>query len=378
MSGTKSRQRVLAANSMAMYAPPGYLLFARDRTLMAQLFDAAKLQTVGDAVPIAEQVDAGTASDQYEFSVSRNGVLAYSSGGAPGAYQLTWTDRSGKVVGIAAPPGVYPDFRLAPDERRIAFNRMDVQSANQDIWVMDTTRGVTSRLTFEPTADNLPIWSPDGLRILYANNRSGVYDLYIKSATGAGQEELFIKMGTPTGWATSWSRDGRFVIYQVPGAKTGYDLWVAPQFGDRKPFPYLQTQFNEGEGAFSPDGRWVAYVSNESGRNEIYVQAFPLSGAKFQISTGGETEPTWRNDGSELFYRSSDGNLMAVPVKSGATFAAGVPKSLFPVRVAAGGVGRHNYAVSNDGQRFLVAGGAGGEKSVPLTVVLNWQAGLKK
>jgi Tol biopolymer transport system component len=156
------------------------------------------------------------------------------------------------------------------------------------------------------------------------------------------------------------------------------DLWIAPQFGDRKPFPYLQTQFNEQDGVFSPDGRWVAYRSDESGRDEIYVQAFPLSGAKFQISTGGGTEPTWRNDGSELFYRSADGNLMAVPVKSGATFETGVSKSLFPVTVAGGGTGRHNYAVSNDGQRFLVVASAAGEKSVPLTVVLNWQAGLKK
>jgi eukaryotic-like serine/threonine-protein kinase len=371
----KSRRRVIADNSMAAYVPPGYLLFVRDRTLMAQPFDAVKLQTTGDAVPIAEQIDAAVNSAaQYQFSVSQNGVLAYSSGAGTAAYQLTWVDRSGKVAGTAGPLGAYNGFRLSPDEKRIAFDRND--AGNQDIWVMDTARGVTSRLTFDPASDNNALWSPDGLRILYVDNRSRGYDLYGKAATGAGKEEVLIKMGTPRGWGTSWSRDGRVIMYTMPDAKTRFDLWVAPQFGDRKPFPYLQTQFNEVDGAFSPDGHWVAYMSDESGRNETYVQAFPLSGAKFQISTGGGGEPTWRNNGSELFYRSADGNLMAVPVKLGATFEAGVPKSLFPVPGNTGS--RHTYAVSNDGQRFLIAASAGVEKSVPMTVVLNWQAGLKK
>ena len=381
-SDAKTRQRVLAANSMAVYAPPGHLLFGREQTLMAQPFDAGKMQTTGDAVPIAEQIDSPATSTQYQFSVSQNGVLAYSSGGAAERYQLTWTDRSGKVAGTFGPPGIYFNFRLSPDEKRIAFDR--TEAGNQDIWVMDIARGVTSRFTFDPAPDNLALWSPDALRILYPNKRTGVYDLYIKAASGAGKEEAFIKLGTANGWGTSWSRDGRFIMYAMPGGKTGYDLWIAPQFperagGDRKPFPYLQTQFNENDGTFSPDGHWVAYMSDESGHNEIYVQAFPLSGAKFQVSTGGGSEPTWRNDGSELFYRSAAGNLMAVPVKSGATFEAGVPKSLFPTPPPPmGGFTRHTYAVANDGQRFLIALSAGGEKSVPLTVVLNWQTGLKK
>jgi eukaryotic-like serine/threonine-protein kinase len=260
-SNAKNRQRVLAANSMAVYAPPGYLLFVRERTLMAQPFDAGKMQTTGDAVPIAERIDSvANVGTQYQFSVSQSGVLAYSSGGAAGAYQLAWADRSGKAAGTAGPPGTYADFRLAPDEKRIAFARTDAN--NQDIWVMDIARGVTSRFTFDPAAADNPLWSPDGLRILYPNNRTGSYDLYIKAATGAGKEEVLIKLGTPRGWGTSWSRDGRFIMYVMPGAKTGLDLWVAPQFGDRKPFPYLQTQFNEQDGAFSPDGRWVAYMSD--------------------------------------------------------------------------------------------------------------------
>jgi hypothetical protein len=199
--------------------------------------------------------------------------------------------------------------------------------------------------------------------------------LYVKAATGAGQEEVLVKLGTPTGWGTHWSQDGRFIMYDIPGDKAGRDLWIAPQFGDRKPFPYLNTQFNESEGSFSPDGRWVAYVSDESGRDEVYVQAFPLSGAKFQISTGGGSEPNWRKDGTELFYLAADRNLMAAPIKSGATLEAGVPKPLFPIAVSAQ---RHSFAPANDGQRFLVSASAGGDKTVPITVVLNWQAGLKK
>jgi len=381
-NGAKNRQPILADDSMAAYAPSGYLLFVRERTLMAQRFDPGKMQATGDAVPVAEQIDSGGANPaQYQFSVSQGGVLVYSSGGTTGAYQLAWTDRSGKVVSPAGPVGTYGDFRLSPDEKKIAFDKTEAN--NQDIWVMDLARGVTSRLTFDPGQDNMPMWSFDGLHILYANRRSGtfdLYDLYSKAPTGAGQEELLVKMGTINGWGTSWSRDGRFLMYvnRAADSKTGYDLWVAPQFGDGKPFPYLQTQFDEMDGAFSPDGRWVAYQSNESGRNEIYVQAFPLSGAKFQVSTGGGLEPAWRNDGSELFFRSADGNLMAVPVKSGAAFEVGVPKSLFPLAVAGGGSGRRSYAASSDGQRFLVAANSGSEKSIPFTVVLNWPAGLKK
>jgi Tol biopolymer transport system component/predicted Ser/Thr protein kinase len=378
--GTK---RLLPDFTGAVYVPsllagdaPGFLLFVRGLTLgsttaggtlMAQPFDLKRLELSGEAVPVAEQVTS--------FSSSPTGVLAFWSGGPQGNTQLTWYDRKGNVLTKAGEIGEYNNFRLAPDEKRIAFDRPDAESGSMDVWVMDLIRGTTSRLTFDPAIDNLPIWSPDGLRILYPNNRTGVFDLYVKAATGAGQEEVLVKLGTPTGWGTHWSRDGRFIMYEIPGAKTGRDLWIAPQFGDRKPFLYLQTQFNESEGSFSPDGRWVAYVSDESGRNEIYVQAFPLSGAKWQISTRGGSEPSWRKDGTELFYLAADRNLMAVPIQLGAAFEAGVPKSLFPIAVTQQ---RHSFAVANDGQRFLVSASPGGERTVPMTVVLNWQAGLKK
>jgi hypothetical protein len=194
-------------------------------------------------------------------------------------------------------------------------------------------------------------------------------------------------MGTTNGWASDWSTDGRYLLYQRPGEKTGQDLWIAPQLpegagGDRKPFPYLQSQFDERDGRFSPDGNWVAYVSDESGRDEIYVQSFPLSGAKFQISTGGGTQPKWRKDGTELFYVAADQVLMAVPVKLGRPpaepFQPGSPKPLFALPTYSSGLAGRDYAVSNDGQRFLVPSVEGSGEAPPLTVVLNWQAALKK
>ena len=376
--------RILPDATNASYAPSessrgsGHLLFRRGTTLMAQPFDPERLRTTGDMFPLAEQVGVNTnasgSTGSAAFTVSENGVLAYSAGGAGGIRELVWADRQGKQSKPVGPPAVYNNFRLAPDQKTILFDQGDPQSSNLDIWVLDAVRGVTSRLTFDPATENLAMWSPDGLRILFPSNRSGSFDLYIKAATGAGPEELLIKLGTPTGWGADWSRDGRFILYQIPGAKTGQDLWIAPQSGDKKAFPYLQTQFNEQDGAFSPDGRWIAYVSDESGRDEVYVQAFPASGGKWQVSSGGGTEAAWRKDGSELFFMAADRNLMAVPVKLGATFEAGLAKPLFPLPVSAG---KHSYAIASDGQHFLTARLVG-ETTTPITVVLNWTAGLKK
>jgi serine/threonine protein kinase/Tol biopolymer transport system component len=370
--------RILASPFSATYVPPnasgriGHLLFLRENTLMAQAFDSVQLRPSGEMVPLAEPVGRELFGFLPAFSVSDSGVLAYSSSAAGASRELVWLDRTGKQIGLAGPPGEYNNFRLSPDEKTMVMDR-SANSSAPDIWVLDVLSGVASRLTFDPAVDNLPIWSPDGLRVLFPSNRKGSFDLYLKAASGAGQEEPLIKLGTSTGWATDWSRDGRFILYQIPSANTGQDLWIAPQFGDRKPFPYLQTQFNEQDGAFSPDGRWIAYVSDESGRAEIYVQAFPLSGEKHQISTGGGSEPCWRKDGTELFYLAADRNLMAVPVRLGTTITTGAPKPLFPVPLSEQ---RHSYSATSDGQRFLVGRLAG--EMPPITVVLNWQAGLTK
>jgi Tol biopolymer transport system component len=261
----------------------------------------------------------------------------------------------------------------------VAFDRSS--EVNTDVWVMDLSRGADTRITFDPTTDNLPIWSPDGLRILWSARRGGRgFNLYTKAASGGGDEERLIEMGTVTGWASDWSRDGRFVLYQRPGDKTGQDLWMAPQpgakpAGDGKPVPYLNSQFNEANGVFSPDGRWVAYESDESGRFEVYVQAFPLTREKERISTGGGSSPAWSAKG-ELFYLAADRRLMAVPYRGTAdTFEPGAATPLFALPGAAT---RRAFAVSADGRRFLATKPLEGEANEPITVVLNWQSGLAK
>jgi Tol biopolymer transport system component len=343
----------------------GHLLFIREGTLMAQPFDLETLRLTNEIFPVAEAVS--------QFSVSANGALAYMSGDTAARQQLVWLDRTGKQVGSAGPPEGYANFRLSPDERSVVFNR---PGAGQDIWVLDIARGVPTRITFDPATDNVPIWSYDGLRILWPSNRSGSFDLYVKPASGTGQDVLLIKMGTQNGWATDWSRDGKWVLYQRPGDKTGQDLWISPQSPDSsgEPKPLLQSQFNEQDGVFSPDGHWIAYVSNESGRDEVYVQTFPLTDAKHRISIGGGTSPEWRKDGAELFYLAADRNLMAVPIRvSTKAFEPGIPKVLFPVPVPVPGPTiRRAYAPSADG-RFLIAKPLDENAGTPINVVLNWR-----
>jgi len=360
--------------------PDGYLVFRRGDTLMAQGFDPNRLNLVGAASPIAEKI-AGT-SIWPAFHASANGTLVYSQSSGSGAVQLVWRDRAGKQLGLFGPPGTYETFRLSPDEKRVVFAN---GKSTPDVWVLDSVRGVITRLTFDPAIDDPAMWSPDGLRIVWASNRSGAFDLYIKPANGAGADRLLTKMGTSNGWPEDWSQDGRFLINQLPGAKTGQDLWIAPQSSNNetaaeKPFPYLQSEFDEQHGRFSPDGHWVVYVSNESGRDEIYVQSFPVSGAKFQISAGGGREPQWPKDGKEIFYIAEDRTLMAVPVKLGGpdSFQVGQAKPLFRLSMVSNFIVPRSYAVSNDGQRFLTPEIPGGASAPPLTVVLNWQAGLKK
>jgi Tol biopolymer transport system component len=375
--------RLLLAESSAAFAPPrvpggsGHLLFGRDNTLLAQPFDADRLRVTGESFPVVGDVGSFGPGGRVAraFSVSDNGVLAYSAGTeGTGVGELFWVDQTGKQMESAGPPGTYANVQLAPDDKKIAFDRRQDQPVS-DIWVLDLVRGVPTRLTFEPAVDNLPIWSPDGLRVLFASRRSGAFNLYVKPSTGAGQEQLLIRMDTFNGWATDWSRDGRFILYRRPGIQTRQDLWIAPQSAGQEPFPYLQSPFDEGEGRFSPDGHWIAYVSNESGREEVYVQAFPLSSEKWQISTSGGSDPNWRKDGTALFYLAADRTLMAVAVnQSGTTFEPGVPKPLF---VVPGNLRSRSYAVAGDGRRFLVRSPVDAAAAIPITVVLNWQASLE-
>jgi dipeptidyl aminopeptidase/acylaminoacyl peptidase len=368
----------MGGESLAAYAPPGYLLFQRQETVLAQAFQAKSLALAGEPAIVAEHVFVPSIDGSAAFSVSRNGTLAFRSGGREST-QLVWFDRNGKQISSVNAAGSYRDPALSPDGRRIAVNQLDPELNTWELWLLDLTRGAASRLTFDPGNDYLPVWSPDGTRIVFASDRgaSGLYQLYTKLASGAGSEELLLESSSSKS-PMDWSSDGRFIVYEEYGPKTRRDLWVLPLSGNRKPVPFLQTAADEFQGQFSPDGRWIAYGSDESGAFEIYVQPFPAIGGKWQISTGGGTQPRWRRDGKGLFYLA-DSRIMAVEVKTASsTFEAGIPRPLFPVRLGCCiGMGTDEFVPAADGQRFLVVNRLDHGESQPLTVVLNWMSELR-
>jgi Tol biopolymer transport system component len=367
--------RALApAQSLVTYAPPGHLLFVRESTLVAQPFDAKAMKTTGEPVPLAEHV--GTiATGLARFSASRNGVLAYRTGES--GSRFLWFDRDGKELSAVGDPGDFGDMMLSPVADRLAYVLNDARAGRADIWIRDLARGASSRFTFDPATDVQPLWSPDGKTIVFSSDRGGQFDLYTKAAGGGGQEQLLFK-SDELKFAYDWSRDGRYIAFQSRAKKTNWDIWVLPTFGDRKPILFLQTPFNETRPAFSPDGRWLAYQSNESGRPEVYVQNFPGPGGKWQVSTAGGIEPAWRADGKELFFGALDQKLMAVDIVPGETFVVGVPRALFLASVSPNRNVRSHYLPSADGKRFLLLAPLGRESMVPTTVVVNWNAGLSR
>jgi eukaryotic-like serine/threonine-protein kinase len=361
----------IRTNSAIAYSLPGYLLFVRDSVLMAQPFNVSQLSITGDAVAIAE---AATKSSAMGFTASERGTLIYRSSNGDRT-QLIWVDRMGKQTEVAAPPGLYGDVSLSPDDKRLAFDREGPTS--HDVWLMELQRGITSRLTFQPPNNNVPLWSPDGRTIAFASSRDGGLDIYQRPSNGSGKDEPLLKLNAPPiMFPSDWSSDGRFLAYYRTDSKTGLDIWVLPLDDDRKPFPLFHAQFNESQAQFSPDGRWVAYVSDEAGTPQIYVQSFPMLTGKWQISTGGGTQPRWRRDGKELFYLALDRKLTAVTIRPGTTFEAERPHSLFQTALTLSAF-RQEYSVSADGQRFLLNAPLETTES-PMTVVLNWPALLLK
>jgi serine/threonine protein kinase len=371
----KETKLLFKNESNLAYAAPHYLLFARGSTVMAQAFDASKLELSGDSFPVLENVSFSTNVSYSHFSVSDNGVLAFWSGKVSGQ-QLAWFDHNGKQIALVGPPGTYNDIVLSPDEKRLAIQWLD--SGGSDIWLMDLVRGVPSRFTFTESSEDDPCWSPDGSAVVFTSNRDSQAGLYRKNSNGAGSEELLVNLASVDTDGTDWSSDGRYILFHsYGGSGTGSDVWVAPLYGDRKPFPVLQSRFNETQAHFSPDGRWLAYVSNETGRPEVYVQNFPSTGGKWQVSNGGAAQPHWRGDGKELFYITAEKTLMAVEVKTATTFEMGAPVALFQTRVSNYSL-PNRYAVSRDGKRFLVNSAVEDTNPTPITVILNWTATLKK
>jgi eukaryotic-like serine/threonine-protein kinase len=357
-----------------------HLLFVRNGTLMAQPFDITRWSTSGDPVVIADRVD--NPSPWALFSVSGNGVLAYTSG-AMGRTQLTWFDRSGKPMGTVGKAGVGYSATISPDGSSVAFDQAAPPS-DSDVWVYDVARGTESRLTSGPIFNAYPIWSPDSTTLLYWAFRDGIGQIIKRARGGTGPESVLSLSELPKTrdrYPSDWSRDGRHLILTVSSEKTKQDIWVSPlsEDQDQKAFKYLASEFNEGQGKLSPNGQWMAYSSDETNRYEVYVQTFPQPSEKTRISTNGGGFPIWSRDGKELYFLSVvDGNqtLTAIPVEmSGETFRSGQAKTLFPVRLRVGGLTGYSYDVSRDG-RFLIPQAQ--NERVPFTVVVNWQAGLKK
>jgi DNA-binding winged helix-turn-helix (wHTH) protein/Tol biopolymer transport system component len=365
---------LLRAHSNAAYAQ-GYLLFVREGTLVAQPFDTQGLETAGEAFPIAEQVQKGATSTRGVFSVSEQGVLAYQTGAAARDSQLTWFDRHGKSLGVLGELAPYINPKLSPDGQRAAVTLINPQTGRLDIWLYEVARGIRTRFTFDPAAVRAAIWSPDGSHIIFNSDRKGNHDLYLKGASGVDSEELLLESDLDK-HPVSWSADGRFLLYQTFDPKTKFDAWILPLGGDPKPFPFLKTEFNETFSQFSPDGRWIAYTSDESRRNEVYVLPFPGPGAKRQISTSGGQLPRWRGDGKEIFFIAPDNKLMAAEVNGqGAMFEVGTVRPLFEAQKTAPG---YFYDVTSDGQRFLVGTAVEQRARTPITLVLNWTAELKR
>ncbi len=368
-------KRITDSDSQAVYAPPGWLLFMREGSLMAQQFDANTLELAGQASTVAEQLAFVRDSVEAYFSVSEGGALIYRSGGASKT-RLIWMDRNGRQIGSPTPSGQYDVPRLSPDEKRVATFRFDPHSKNRDVWLFDLASGRDQRLTFDPASDLFPVWSPDGSAVVFGSDKGGRRGLYTKQASGVGDEELLWQAERGV-VPFDWSADGRFILFSMSDQQTKLDLWILP-LSERKPFAFLRSPSNERGGAFSPDSRWVAYVSDETGTDQVYVQSLPPSGGQWQISTSGGAVPRWRRAGREVFFQSPDNKLMAVEVKaSAASFEAGAPKALFempPLFVNT----TYRYDVSADGQRFLILTSVEESAQTPLTVVTNWTAGLKK
>ena len=377
-----AQKRLLPGVSNAQYAQ-GHLVFLQNAALMAQPFDAKRLELTGDAVLLDEQILTDPITGTGIFAVADTDVLIYQLKSL-GLSQLVWLDRSGKQTDVLGAQARYWDLQLSPDGEQAAVGLLDPVRGTPDLWVYDIAhKGPRTRLTFDLADTRASIWSPDGRRVVFNSNRKGHLDLYQKASSGAGTEDVLLADEMEK-YPLSWSPDGRFILYEAGGAPgagaapaTGH-LWVLPLSGDRKPFPFLKSQFNEDFGQFSPDGRWIAYQSNEPESSRVYVAPFPGPGGKWQISTSGGVRPRWSHDGKEIFYFVPDkeNTLMAAAVNGeGATLKVSAIRPLFKAHLRGA---RHVYDVSADGQRFLVNTDAEQTSPPAMTLVLNWTATLKK
>ena len=360
------------ANSSVAYTLPGYVLLVKEGILVAAPFDAKSLEFTGEDRPVASNVQNYLNTSSAVFSVG-GGTVAYQAGASSAVSQLAWYDRSGKAAGVVGPPDDYEDPVLSPDGRRAAAMRINRDTGGSSIWVVESPQGVFRQLTFAGSFQHTPIWSPDGGTIAYESDIGRASEFHRITASGVGADELVLKSGE-LAWPTDWSPDGKLLAFQSLNPRTKWDLWVLPLAGDRNATPFLRSEANETGGRFSPDGRWMAYASDETGRDEVYVVPFPGPGGKWQVSSEGGAQPRWERDGKELFFLARDRKLMSVEIAQGATLGGSAPRPLFETRSRYTGTA---YDVSPGGRTFLINTLAEGS-STPITVVLNWKSELRK
>jgi eukaryotic-like serine/threonine-protein kinase len=377
--GSLQAKALMKSESMAVYAS-GHLLFMRDQSLMAQPFDPRRIELSGEPVPIAEHVGVNGATARPLFSAAQTGTLVYQSGETSGGWNLLWFDRDGKQTGSIAQVDRYLSPALSPDGNRLAVMIFTGSQGIGDIWIFDLTRGTSTRLTFGSESHANPMWSSDGKTVYYSSNSKGSSHIYAKAADGSGPERVVLETSETVEIPESASGDGRYLAFErrdQSKSETGYHLWALPLFGDGKPFPIVQDAFDEGSPAVSPDGKWMAYQSSESGRRDIYITAFPAGGAKWQVSSNGGTSARWRRDGKELFFLDPTDKIVAVDVNaSGNAVRLGTPHDLFQTV----GIQREYgpFDVTADGKKFVLNSGNLREGSEPFTLFLNWTAELKK
>lgn len=373
--GDPAVRPLFRADSAAIYADSGYLLFAREGALLAQRLDPQRFVPVGDPSVVAENVLFYPAMNGLPASASSGGALAYSLWSH--ARSLVWVDRRGRELGTLGPVAHYEELAISPDGGRVAVSERDpARGQNLDVWVLDAKTGIASRVTTERTDEFRPVWTPDGKRLVYASDHAGFYDLYSRPATG-GPEEVVVR-GAGDKFPEQVSPDGRVVTFSVQGA-TRAGVWFAPIAGGTPHAVDPEPEFDQFAAGLSADGRWVAFDSTESGRIEVYVKPFP-TGSKRQVSTGGGTAPVWRRDGRELFYLSADGMLTAVALHGGGSgIEADAPVPLFELRSAPTQyLASHVYDAAPDGSRFLVVRRAERAEPDRLVVDLDWQRALKR
>jgi eukaryotic-like serine/threonine-protein kinase len=355
------------------YAAPGVLLYVREGSLLAQPFDERRLRVTGEPSTVVSRIPYFDKTGWAEFSVSGNSVLAYASASVN---RLAWFDRNGREVGQIGAPSqsgpLYYVLRISPDGQHVALAVSDERVGSSDIWIHDLIHDTRTRFAFGPTDDGEAVWSPDGRRLAFFSCCEGSSTLYIKELNDSGKGRSPLPAGFRAPW--DWSADGKFILYSENDPTTNRDIWVLPVDSEQKPYPLFQTQFMESYAQFSPNGRWVAYLSNETGSDELYVARFENPRDRRRISTAGAAQPRWRRDGKELFYLAGDKRLLAVPVKTGDNFETGEAISLFKLD----SIVENAYDVSPDGQRFLAIVAQSSIQSMPFTVVLNWTSDLKR